>query len=432
MLCGNNATVTQTITINDTQVPVFAAPPAAVSVQCATDVPAMTNLSWTDNCTGAGSVAGTDGALVGGTCGGTITRTWTYTDLCGNVATTTQTITINDTQVPVLAAPPVGVTVACIGAVPAMTNLAWTDNCTGAGSVTGTDGALVGGACGGTITRTWTYTDLCGNVATTTQTITVDDNTLPTASNPATTTVPGGPAPAVDILVVIDEADNCSVPVVAFVSESTDGAACPETITRIYSVTDACGNTINVTHLILITDPFPPTASNPVAVNVQCIANVPVPNILVVTDEADNQGVPVVAFVSDVSNGLTCPEVITRTYSVTDICGGQIFVTQSITVLDTQAPVFSSPPAAVSVQCATDVPAMTNLGWTDNCTGAGSVAGTDGALVGGTCGGTITRTWTYTDACGNNATVTQTITINDTQVPVFCRTTSCCFSAMCN
>ncbi len=379
----------------------------------------MTNLSWTDNCTGAGSVAGTDGALVGGTCGGTITRTWTYTDLCGNVATTTQTITINDTQVPVLAAPPVGVTVACIGAVPAMTNLAWTDNCTGAGSVTGTDGALVGGTCGGTITRTWTYTDLCGNVATTTQTITVDDNTLPTASNPATTTVPGGPAPAVNVLVVIDEADNCSVPVVAFVSQSTDGAACPETITRIYSVTDACGNTINVTHLILITDPFPPTASNPVAVNVQCIANVPVPNILVVTDEADNQGVPVVAFLSDVSNGLTCPEVITRTYSVTDICGGQIFVTQTITVLDTQVPVFAAPPAAISVQCATDVPAMTNLGWTDNCTGAGSVTGTDGVLVGGTCGGTITRTWTYTDACGNNAMVTQTITINDTQVPVF-------------
>ncbi len=397
-LCGNNATVSQTITINDTQVPVFDAPPAAVSVQCATDVPAMTNLSWTDNCTGAGSVAGTDGALVGGACGGTITRTWTYSDLCGNNATVTQIITINDTQVPVFSAPSPAVTVDCLGAVPAMTNLSWTDNCTGAGSVTGTDGALVGGECGGTITRTWTYTDLCGNVATATQIITVDDNTLPTASNPVTTTVPGGPAPAVDILVVIDEGDNCSVPVVAFVSESTDGASCPETITRIYSVTDACGNTINVTHLILITDPINPTASNPGALNVQCIGDVPLPNILVVTDEADNQGVPTVAFVSDVSNGLTCPEVITRTYSVTDICNNAITVTQTITVLDTQVPVFAAPPAAVSVQCATDVPAMTNLGWTDNCTGAGTVTGTDGVLVGGTCGGTITRTWTYTDA----------------------------------
>jgi gliding motility-associated-like protein len=417
-LCGNNATVTQTITINDTQVPVFVAPPASVSVQCATDVPAMTTLSWTDNCTGAGSVAGTDGALVGGTCGGTITRTWTYTDLCGNNATVTQIITVQDTQVPVLETPPAAVSVQCATDVPAMTTLSWTDNCTGAGSVTGTDGALVGGSCGGTITRTWTYTDLCGNIATTTQTITVDDNTLPTASNPATITVPGGPAPAVDVLVVIDEADNCSVPVVAFVSESTDGGTCPETITRIYSVTDACGNTINVTHLILITDPIFPTASNPVAVNVQCIGDVPLPNILVVTDETDNQGVPVVAFVSDVSNGLTCPETITRTYSVTDICNNVITVTQLITVHDTQVPVLATPPAAVSVQCATDVPVMTTLSWTDNCTGVGSVTGTDGALVGGACGGTITRTWTYTDLCGNVAATTQIITVHDTQVPV--------------
>ncbi len=152
------------------------------------------------------------------------------------------------------------------------------------------------------------------------------------------------------------------------------------------------------------------------------------PNPLVVIDEADNGATPVVTWQDDVSNGLTCPEIITRRYRVTDDCGNFIYVTQLITILDTQVPVFSAPPASVSVQCATDVPAMTNLGWTDNCTGAGSVAGTDGALVGGTCGGTITRTWTYTDACGNNANVTQTITINDTQVPVFCRTTSCCFS----
>ena len=417
--CGNNATVTQTITINDTQVPVFAAPPAAVSVQCATDVPAMTNLAWTDNCTGAGSVAGTDGALVGGTCGGTITRTWTYTDVCGNNATVTQTITINDTQVPVLAAPPVAVTVDCIGAVPVMTNLSWTDNCTGAGSVAGTDGALVGGACGGTITRTWTYTDLCGNVATTTQTITVDDNTLPTASNPATTTVPGGPAPAVNVLVVIDEADNCSVPVVAFVSESTDGAACPETITRIYSVTDACGNTINVIHLILITDPIFPTASNPVAVNVQCIANVPVPNILVVTDEADNQGVPVVAFVSDVSNGLTCPEVVTRTYSVTDICGNVITVTQTITVNDITAPTASNP-VAVNVQCIGQVPVPSILVVTDeadNCTAVPVVAFVSDVSDGNTCPEVITRSYSITDNCGNVTNVTQTITVNDVTAP---------------
>ena len=58
-------------------------------------VPAMVDLSWTDNCDGSGVVSGTDGGLTGGPCGGTITRTWTYTDACGNIATATQTITID-------------------------------------------------------------------------------------------------------------------------------------------------------------------------------------------------------------------------------------------------------------------------------------------------------------------------------------------------
>ena len=97
-----------------------------------------------------------------------------------------------------------------------------------------------------------------------------------------------------------------------------------------------------------------------------------------VTDEADNTGVPTVAFVSDVSDGNTCPETITRTYSVTDDCGNQILVTQTITVNDITPPVLAAPPANITVECAGDVPAMTNLNWTDNCDGAGSVVGVDG------------------------------------------------------
>jgi gliding motility-associated-like protein len=303
-----------------------------------------------------------------------------------------------------------------------MTNLAYTDNCDPAGSVAGIDGALVGGACGGTITRTWSFTDLCGNTSTTTQIITVDDNTLPTASNPATITVPGGPAPAVDVTVVTDEADNCSVPVVAFVSESTDGAACPETITRIYSVTDACGNTINVTHTILITDAFLPTASNPAPISVECIADVPAQNITVVTDEADNQGIPVVAWVSDVSNGATCPEIITRTYSVTDLCNNQILVTQTITVNDVTAPTGTAP-ANVTVECINDVPpvplavSFVITDAIDNCTAVPTLDWVGDVSDGNTCPETITRTFSITDDCGNQTLVNQLIIVNDIIAP---------------
>ena len=134
-----------------------------------------------------------------------------------------------------------------------------------------------------------------------TQTITVDDDIDPTASNPAPVTVQCiGDVPAPDITVVTDEADNCSIPVVAFVSDVSIMDTCPEIITRTYSVTDDCSNQILVTQTITVVDDIDPTASNPAPVTVQCIGDVPASDITVVTDEADNCSVPVVAFVSDV------------------------------------------------------------------------------------------------------------------------------------
>lgn len=416
--CGNFIDVQQIITIMDTQAPVFAAPPANVTVQCSGDVPPMTNLGWTDNCDGAGTVTGTDGPLVGGTCGGTITRTWTFTDACGNVGTTTQTITINDTQVPVMAAVPANTTVQCVGDIPAMTNLGWTDNCDGSGIVAGTDGPLVGGACGGTITRTWTYTDACGNTASTTQTFTVDDTTPPTASNPTTINiVSGSPVPPQDITVVTDEADNCTaVPMVTFISETSDGGTCPETITRVYRITDNCGNFIDVDHLILINDAVAPTASNPPNINVSCAINVPVPDPTVVTDEADNSAVPpVVAFVSDVSDGNSCPETITRTYSVTDDCGNSITVTQLIIIIPTAAPVVPANATSV-VECIANATQPAAPVVTDEC--GNNVVPVITENVDPVCEGDKIYTYTYTDCAGNVSVYTYTYTLDVTTAPV--------------
>ncbi|MEZ4780158.1 MAG: hypothetical protein R2816_00715 [Flavobacteriaceae bacterium] len=44
----------------------------------------------------------------------------------------------------------------------------------------------------------------------------------------------------------------------------------PEVITRTYSVTDAAGNSINVTQLITVDDTINPTASNLAPVNAVC------------------------------------------------------------------------------------------------------------------------------------------------------------------
>src|SRR5690606_19567754 len=161
--CGHRDAATQVITIDDTTDPVLDDEPGDVSVQCIDDVPAPFDLGWTDNCDGSGVVGSTDGPLVGGACGGTITRTWTYTDACGNSDTATQIITIDDTTDPVLDDEPGDVSVQCIDDVPAPFNLGWTDNCDGSGVVGSTGRPHVGAAGAGKITRPSTYTDARGN-----------------------------------------------------------------------------------------------------------------------------------------------------------------------------------------------------------------------------------------------------------------------------
>ncbi|MDD3875275.1 MAG: GEVED domain-containing protein, partial [Bacteroidales bacterium] len=305
-----------------------------------------------------------------------------------------------------------------------------TDNC-GITSVTYID--VAAGTCPIVVTRTWTLKDAAGNSETCEQTINVDDNTDPTASNPAAITgikcISAVPAP--DITVVTDEADNCgAAPTVAWVSDANNGgtgcAADPYIVTRTYSVTDACGNAINVEQTITVIDDVDPTASNPAPITgIKCIANVPVPDISVVTDEADNCGAaPTVAFVSDANNGGTgCaadPYIVTRTYSVTDACGNSINVEQTITVIDDVDPTASNPAAITGIKCISAVPAPDITVVTDeadNCGAAPTVAFVSDANNGGTGCATdpyiVTRTYSVTDACGNSIKVEQTITVID-------------------
>lgn len=99
---------------------------------------------------------------------------------------------------------------------------------------------------------------------------------------------------------------------------------------------------LNITGVTTITiDNVAPTASNPSPVTVNCAADVPAVNIADVTDETDNcTASPVVTHISDVSDGGSDPEIITRTYRITDDSGNTLDVTQTITVdpitIDTQ------------------------------------------------------------------------------------------------
>ncbi|MCI0743799.1 MAG: HYR domain-containing protein, partial [Verrucomicrobia subdivision 3 bacterium] len=184
----NNHTETCTIlgVVSDTINPSITCP-GPISVQCQGHVPACPGSlaefvaaggTASDNCDENLSYSCSDGPLIGGICGGTITRTHTVTDDCGNSVSCTQIITVNDTTPPMITCP-AGGPVQCLADIPAAGGATATDNCDTDVTITSSTGPLVGDACGGTVTRTHTATDDCGNTATCTQVFTVNDTTPP-------------------------------------------------------------------------------------------------------------------------------------------------------------------------------------------------------------------------------------------------------------
>ncbi|WP_158276108.1 HYR-like domain-containing protein [Brumimicrobium oceani] len=420
--CGNFTDLNQIITVNDDIHPTGTAP-ANVTVQCIGDVP-IPDVSLitdeADNCTVNPIVTHVSDVSDGNACPEIITRTYNIADDCGNNIDVVQTITVNDDIFPTGTAP-ADLAVQCIGDVPIPDVLEIADeadNCTVNPIVTHVSDISDGNTCPEVITRTYNIADDCGNNIDVVQTITVNDDILPTGTAPADLTVQCiGDVPIPNVLEITDEADNCTVnPIVTHVSDVSDGNTCPEIITRTYNIADDCGNNIDVIQTITVNDDIAPTGTAPANVTVQCIGDVPLPNVLEITDEADNCTVnPIVTHVSDVSDGNTCPEQITRTYRITDDCGNFTDLVQFITINDDILPTGTAP-VDLTVQCIGDVPVHDISLITDeadNCTVNPTVTFVSDVSDGNTCPEVITRTYNIADDCGNNIDVVQTITVND-------------------
>jgi gliding motility-associated-like protein/uncharacterized repeat protein (TIGR01451 family) len=266
----------------------------------------------------------------------------------------------------------------------------------------------------GTYTNTWTFTDACGNtISDFIQTITIIDTTPPTASNPPTISLQCTDAiPASDINVVTDAADNCSVPTVTYLSEVSDNQTCPETITRTYRITDSCNNYTDVSQTIVISDDVAPTASNPSDLNISCIEELPVPDVNIVSDAADNCGNPVVTFESDVSDNQSCSETIVRSYKVEDSCGNDLIVTQTIYIVDDSSPVLESDLEREIYLTCEEVPEIPNPEFSDNCDQNLDIQYNETLNQVDDLNFDIQRSWTVTDDCNNQNVFTQSIYIN--------------------
>ncbi|RYY81935.1 MAG: gliding motility-associated C-terminal domain-containing protein, partial [Chitinophagaceae bacterium] len=354
-----------------------------------------------------------------------IVRTWTFTDLCGNASSVSQTITVSDTIPPVLSTLPDVTTVSCTDGAPSFATPTATDNCGGPVTLT-SQKFTTPGTCAGsyTVVKLWTAVDECGNTATTSQTIIVIDTTAPVIDPlPAPTTIN---CPAAPEFAQATATDVCDTNITLTFEDVTTQGSCAGsyTVVRTWTATDGCGNSSTASQTINVQDVTAPEITTQASnITVECDGNGNGGAIQAWL--ASNGGASAtdacssVTWTNDFSTlSADCSAAVTVTFTATDACGNASTTSATFTVNDTTAPVAPAAPGDVTVSCEGEVPAMVSLSATDNCSGTITASGVD-ATTPGSCPNsyTIVRTWTFTDACGNASSVSQTINVNDTTAP---------------
>ena len=418
--CGNEASEMQFITVTDDTPPVIADVPANEAVSCDA-IPNAPILTATDNCDTDVTVAYLEWRD-NGVCENNymITRKWTATDACGNEAIGMQILTVYDNTPPVLTAAPAHASVSC-DAVPNAVILTATDNC----DLNVTVDYLEwrdNGTCDGNyvITRKWTATDACGNEATEMQFITVSGSTPPTfVEVPADVTIEcAGALPTT--LPTATGACDAGVSF-DFSDVVTEGTCGDRTYIRTWTATDDCGNTSSAIQTIVVEGVMPLTIRGvPADMTISCTDGIPAPTLPSATTSCILDAVITFEEVSTAGQGICANAyTITRTWTATDYCDNSVSATQIITVIDEDAPIFSTIPADVAASCDA-IPNAPVLTATDGCDGNVVVAYLEWR-DNGACDNayTITRKWTAADACGNEAIVMQIISVTDTDAPTF-------------
>ncbi len=409
--CGNSVSTSQSIFVTDTTPPVFDAEASDAEVECSA-IPAPAQLTASDNCDLDVDITFTEEVLPG-ECPYSIVRTWTATDDCGNSVSTMQTLTVVDTEAPILIGVPEDATVEC-DAIPGVDQVVATDNCDDNLEVTFDDEIVAGGECGYSIIRTWTVTDNCGNTASASQTLTVTDTTDPEViSSPEDLSIEcDEEAP----LVAPEFDDNCDLDLEVGFAQTIFPGECEHsfTIVRTWTASDDCGNTTSVSQNISVTDTTAPVLVGvPEDVTAEC-TDIPQAATVTATDNCDSN---VMVVLEESLEPLECGFIVTRTWTATDDCGNTTSASQVITAIDETDPIAISVPQDITIECDEVVPDAMPM-FTDNCdndleiTAASSISILE-------CGELIERSWTATDDCGNSVTVSQTITVVDTTAPVF-------------
>ncbi|MFN7831802.1 MAG: HYR domain-containing protein, partial [Bacteroidota bacterium] len=420
-----------TVIIRDATVPTITTCPPNTTVNCmTTTIPNMLGqFTATDNCTSS-SIVKTQSPAAGSPLvpPGPVTVTFTARDYSGNTSTCSAQITVSDPILPTFTSCPANTTVnndaGTCGYLYNFTAPVATDNC-GTPAVTQISGPVNGSTLPvGATSFTFRATDLAGNTATCSWVVTVLDVTSPMAVCQSITVSLNGSGTATITGSQLNNGstDNCISQGALTFSASVTSFTCtnlgPNTVTL--TVTDVNGNTAICTSVVTVQDIIPPTAAcRNVTATLDGSGNVTVTAAQMNNGSSDNCGGTLTFLPASVSYTCANTGAQTVSLSVTDANGNPSTCTSTITVQD------ANPPVAM---CANPTVFLVNTGMVtvsytqinnmsgDNC---GSALNFSPLSVSYDCTqvGTNPYTLTVTDASGNAATCTATVTVQDNTAP---------------
>jgi len=403
---GNSSQCTFTVTVHDNQSPAITCP-GNITVNaspgaCTSNV--TFSVTATDNCAVTNLVSLPPSGFAFPV--GTTTVTNTAWDRNGNSNFCLFTVTVNDTQPPLITCPGNITVNAAPGACTSNVtfNVTATDNCAVANVVSGPSSGFAFPV--GTTIVTSTARDSSGNRSQCTFTVTVNDTEAPAVSCPGNITVSAAPGTCTsNVTFNVMATDNCAVTELMSVPPSS--FAFPVgTTTVTNTVHDSSGNRSQCTFTVTVLDNQPPVLIGlpSATLSVQCATNVPAAPTVTARDNCDAN--LTVTFSSNES-GDSCNRVIRRTWSATDPSGNPVSFTQTITVHDDTKPTLTKGTIASSYQSVAEAEAaaLEATGVSDNCSAVTKTVSTVGE-----CSAVITVTGT--DACGNHDSVSYSTCIS--------------------
>jgi len=427
---GNQATSTFVVTIADETAPVITGTPSDMPNVSADNGECYASITWTaptasDNCAVSDFINDADNDNLYSV--GDHTVTFIATDAAGNADTTSFDITVSDLEAPSIA-PMVDIAVftdadSC-NAVVTWTTPAISDNCNIENDSLTSDYASGDTFDKGTTLVTYTAIDDYGNSSSTSFSVTVSDNQIPTiVSLPDTTIFTSTGTCAAAYTWTASADDNCEV--TSFTSSKPNGFTFNVGETTVtLTAKDAEDNTTTDEFKVTVIDNEKPAIQGlPSDITQstdldQCSTNVSWPAITSTDNCAIFSSGAVPASGTPFSVGEN-----TVTYTATDINGNDSIATFKVTITDNQKPAIVDLPNDTTLSASGSTCASAAFSWTeptsnDNCPGH-SISQTAGSTNGATFGlGQNMVTYTASDVNGNDSIASFYVTVSDTTKPL--------------